>query len=86
MMTPLGMPEGSVRAMLAVGAFASAAFLWVTGESVTDEHLTIVTVAVTYYFAARQGEQRQAPPVEKHRDLLEEARAEARVIRDGDSL
>lgn len=52
-MKPLGLPEGSVRALLAVGALATAAYMWVTGQPMPEEQKTLVTVAVTYYFAAR---------------------------------
>ena len=52
-MTPLGLPEGSVRAILAVGSLLSAAYLWVTGQTVTPEHLTIVAGTLAYYFGGR---------------------------------
>lgn len=58
-MTPLGIPEGSVRAILALGALAAAAYMWVQGMEVSDFQKTITTVAVTYYFAARPGEKKQ---------------------------
>lgn len=52
-MKPLGLPEGSVRAILAVGALATAAYMWVSGQAMPEEQKTLVTVAVTYYFASR---------------------------------
>lgn len=60
-MTPLGIPEGSVRAMLALGTLSAAVYMWVTGHEVGDFQKMITTMAVTYYFAARQGT--TTPPV-----------------------
>lgn len=61
-MTPLGLPEGSVRAILAVGALASAAYLWVTGQTVTPEHLAIVAGTLAYYFGGRTAATAPPPP------------------------
>lgn len=61
-MTPLGLPEGSVRAILAVGALASAAYLWVTGQTVTPEHLAIVAGTLAYYFGGRTAAAPAIPP------------------------
>lgn len=75
-MKPLGLPEGSVRAILAVGALASAAYMWVSGNAMPEEQKTLVTVAVTYYFAAR-GASEAAPDVDvdiEKVDLLRQQR------------
>lgn len=69
-MKPLGLPEGSVRAILAVGALATAAYMWVSGEPMPEEQKTLVTVAVTYYFAAR-GASEAEPDVDIDIDKLD---------------
>lgn len=52
-MRALGLPEGSVRAMLALIPLSAAAYLWVRGMPVTTEHLAIVTGAAGFYFGGR---------------------------------
>lgn len=56
MKEPLALPRGSVRALLALAVVGSAVYLFATGQQVTNEHLTLAGVAITFYFSTREGE------------------------------
>ena len=74
-MKPLGLPGGSVRSILALGALASAGYLWVTGQPVTPEHLSIVAGTLAYYFSGRSKDEPAPPTVDLEAlDLLKQAR------------
>ena len=56
---PLWMPEGSVRALLAVGLLLGlTAFLLVTGEPVPEELWMLDGVVATFYFTQAPARQR----------------------------
>ena len=50
---PLGLPEGSVRALIALAATAAVIYLFVTGQVVPDQLMTVTTLVIGYYFGAR---------------------------------
>lgn len=50
---PLGLPDGSVRAALALVLTVTTAYLWATAQVVPDPLLVTTTAVVTYYFASR---------------------------------
>lgn len=54
-----------MRAVLAIGALASAIYRWSIGEAVADEHLALVALVNGYYFGARSSEPSPPPPVEE---------------------
>lgn len=78
MSAPLGMPEGSVRSLLAIGTLGSAVYMWVTGEPMSEFQELTTGGVMTFYFASRlweaRGQEPPPPPIEPMRDLLDEAR------------
>lgn len=50
---PLGLPQGSVRAALAVGLTATICVMFILGSVIPDALMILVTAADAYYFAAR---------------------------------
>ena len=57
---PLGLPRGTVRALIAIAFVGASVFLFVTGKTVPVELLTLTGIVVTFYYTTRVGE----PPVE----------------------
>lgn len=53
---PLGLPEGSVRALLAILLTLTCCWLWLTGQTVPNELLAFAGVVVAYYFKTRADE------------------------------
>ena len=53
MASPLNLPDGSVRAILALAFTGVTIFLWGTGETVPPELLGITGLVVGNYFGAR---------------------------------
>ena len=56
---PLGLPEGTVRAVFALMFAATACYLAIAQRVATEMFLPVVTAIVGYYFGARQS--REAP-------------------------
>ena len=54
--TPLWLPPGSVRAILALLIVVTAMFLFMTQREVTDGLIGIVGVVVAFYFNGRTSE------------------------------
>lgn len=50
---PLGLPDGSVRSILALVLTGVTSYLWVTAQAVPPELLTITSGTIAYYFASR---------------------------------
>ena len=47
---PLGLPEGSVRALLALGLVGVACYLAIVGTVSADAFLTLAAMAAAFYF------------------------------------
>ena len=70
--TPLWMPEGSVRSLMALSVVASALYMWVTGQEMTQSQELITTGVVGAYFVVRQlGSGTSPPDGTPPRDLLD---------------
>ena len=54
---PLGLPEGSVRAILALGFTGVTLYMWLDGATVTEAQLALNSTLFGYYFGARAREQ-----------------------------
>lgn len=52
---PLGLPDGSVRSILALSLTATTIYLWVTGSPVPNELLAVNSLVVGNYFGSRSG-------------------------------
>ena len=59
---PLGLPEGSVRALIAIVLVGTCAFLWGTSQVVPAELLTLTGIAMTFYFMSRREQAVPAQP------------------------
>lgn len=53
---PLGLPDGSVRSILALSLTAATIYLWVTGSPVPAELLAVNSLVVGNYFGSRSTE------------------------------
>lgn len=53
---PLGMPRGSVRGIVALMLVTTTCALFLLGRAVPGELMTLVGVAMTYYFIQRREE------------------------------
>jgi len=53
---PLGLPEGSVRAIIALSVVGVALAKFFIDDAVPDQLLAIVGVAVGFYFGSRTAE------------------------------
>lgn len=62
---PLGLPEGSVRSILALALTAATIYLWVTAMVVPVELLAITGLVVGNYFGSRSTAAASAPEPEK---------------------
>lgn len=51
---PLGLPEGTVRAVLAIIVVAPVAYLAVVGKITAAEYLPIVVGVIAFYFNSRK--------------------------------
>lgn len=51
---PLGLPRGSIRAIITLAIVGAAAVRWATGEVVGEQLALAVGVVLTYYFNSRQ--------------------------------
>lgn len=60
---PLGLPEGSIRGLLAIIFAAAAAIMFVLQIPITEAQLVLTTGVVTYYFAKRDKEADAPAPV-----------------------
>ena len=68
---PLWMPEGSVRALIALSVVVAALFMWVTGRELTQAQELITTGVASGYFVLRQiGSGASPPDGGPPRDLL----------------
>ena len=47
---PLGLPKGSVRALLAVSLVGASVYGFVAGQIAGDQFLQLVTMAAAFYF------------------------------------
>jgi hypothetical protein len=56
MSTPFNLPEGTVRALLAVIIVGATIAYWLAYKTVPTELLAFAGVVVGYYFGTRQGE------------------------------
>jgi hypothetical protein len=56
---PLGLPEGTVRALLAIMAMATASHSFITTGTITVELVAFTAPIITFYFVAR-GQEEQA--------------------------
>ena len=54
---PLGLPDGSVRSILALALTTCTIYLWVTGAPVPAELLAVNSLVVGNYFGFRGGAQ-----------------------------
>lgn len=54
---PLGLPEGSIRGLIAIWFAGVTGFLWATGGAVPEPLLVTTTGVIAYYFAARTAAQ-----------------------------
>ena len=55
-MTPLGIPEGSVRSILALIVIGAAVFVWVTNREMSDFQQFVTASVMAYYYASRAAE------------------------------
>lgn len=53
---PLGFPEGTVRAIIAVVVVLGTIVYWIVNKTVPQELLAIAMIIVGWYFGARTGE------------------------------
>lgn len=61
---PLGLPDGSVRSILALSLTAATIYLWVTGAQVPSELLAVNSLVVGNYFGSRSTEADPQPNAE----------------------
>lgn len=61
---PLGLPEGSIRGLLAIIMGAAVAVQWVVQIPVSPEQLVLTTGVVTYYFSKRQSDDPAPAPIQ----------------------
>lgn len=61
---PLGMPRGSVRGAMALALVGTTCAIFLLGRPVPGELMTLIGVAMTFYFTARQDESRRADELE----------------------
>jgi len=50
---PLGLPKGSVRALIALGVIATACYLTLTTANIPDWLNTVVSAIVGFYFGQK---------------------------------
>ena len=62
---PLGLPRGTVRALVTIAFVAVTLFMFATVKVVPVELLLMTGVVVTFYFATRAVEPPAEPRVEK---------------------
>ena len=60
MSEPIGLPRGTVCALIAIAFVGVTVFLFATAQVVPVELLTLTGIVVTFYYTTRAGE----PPVE----------------------
>jgi hypothetical protein len=53
--TPLGLPDGSIRGLIALACTGAVLFLFITGQVVPDMLMTVASLVIGYYFGARSG-------------------------------
>ena len=56
MKAPLGLPEGSIRAIIALLVVASGLVYWIVYQDIPVELLGIITAVIFFYFGSRTGE------------------------------
>ena len=54
MNTPLYLPKGSVRAIIALSIVAVASYVFVSGSISPEEYLTLIAIVTGYYFSNRR--------------------------------
>lgn len=65
------MPEGSVRALIALSVVATAVFMWATGREIGEGQWIVTTGVVGGYFALRQiGSGASKPDGQPQQNLL----------------
>jgi hypothetical protein len=53
---PLGLPEGTVRAILALMILAATLAYWLIYKTIPTEFLGLAGIVVGYYFGSREGQ------------------------------
>jgi hypothetical protein len=61
---PLGLPDGSVRSILALARTGCTIYLWVTGMVVPPELLAVNSLVVGNYFGSRTTQANPSPEPE----------------------
>lgn len=65
---PLGLPRGTVRAVMAVAVLGVCLYLFAVGAEVPGELLTLMGTVTTFYFLERTRENVAEPQSEKVED------------------
>lgn len=60
---PLALPQGSVRAIMALLFTGAGTLLFATGAAIRPEFLVILTAVITFYFGTRAGAPNPEPSV-----------------------
>jgi len=53
---PLGLPKGSVRALLAMGIVGGGAFMLYRGILTFEQYVTMTTMVLAFYFSNRNAD------------------------------
>lgn len=51
---PLGLPQGSVRAIISIGIVGIAGYQFISGKIDSQSFLTLMAVVTGYYFVAKK--------------------------------
>lgn len=51
---PLGLPKGSVRAILSIGIVGASIYMFATGKVDPQEFLLVTSVVTGFYFATKK--------------------------------
>ena len=71
MNAPLWMPEGSVRALIALSVVGAALFMWVSGREMSQAQELVTTGVMGGYFVLRQiGSGTSLPDGKPPQDLM----------------
>ena len=53
---PLGLPAGSIRALITIGTVATALYTVIMGLEMPEWYTTIVAAVIAFYYGTRAGE------------------------------
>ncbi len=55
---PLGLPKGSVRALLALGIAFSAIYVYITKDAIPEGLITLAGAVIAFYFGTKSGSEK----------------------------